>query len=148
RNIFALLKKALSKHPESARPELALIHSRFRAGDRAKHTAVLTNRDIAHKIVIATQAVEAGVDVSAKTLITELAPWSSLVQRFGRCNRAGEQTPDAPATIHWIDIDPTGKDDLALPYDAAELIAARAALQSLTEAGPAALAAVSVTPRE
>lgn len=37
--------------------------------------------------VVATQAVEAGVDVSARVLITELAPWSSLVQRFGRCNR-------------------------------------------------------------
>lgn len=149
REIFALLKKTLAKHPESARPELALIHSRFRPGDRAKHTAVLTNRAITHKIVIATQAIEAGVDVSAKTLITELAPWSSLVQRVGRCNRAGEHTdPDEPATIHWIDVDSTGKEDLALPYEAEELAAARAALQSLTEAGPSALAAVSVAPRE
>jgi CRISPR-associated endonuclease/helicase Cas3 len=148
REIFHLLQKAIAKHAESSRPKLALVHSRFRPKDRAKHTTILTDRAITHKIVIATQAVEAGVDVSAKTLVAELAPWSSLVQRFGRCNRAGEHVDtSAPATIHWIDIDPKGKDDLALPYEIEELAAARAALQSLTDAGPAPLAAVSVAPR-
>ncbi len=149
REIFRLLQKSFAKKPESDRPILALVHSRFRPGDRAAHTAVLTDTAIAHKIVVATQAIEAGVDVSAKTLITELAPWSSLVQRFGRCNRAGEYTdPTAPASIHWIDIDLNGKDDLALPYEAEELAAARTALQSLNQAGPSHLAAVSVAPRE
>jgi CRISPR-associated endonuclease/helicase Cas3 len=28
---------------------------------------------------VATQVVEAGVDISARTLITELAPWPGLV---------------------------------------------------------------------
>ncbi len=149
REVFHLLRNATRKQPDSARPELALVHSRFRSGDRAKHTAILADRAITHKIVIATQAVEAGVDVSAKTLVTELAPWSSLVQRFGRCNRAGEHTdPSSPATIHWVDIDPAGNDDLALPYESEELAAARAALQSLSEAGPSALATVSVPERE
>ena len=36
------------------------------------------------RIIVATQVVEAGVDLSAGCLITELAPWPSLVQRFGR----------------------------------------------------------------
>lgn len=149
REIFHLLQKAASKHPKADRPELALIHSRFRPRDRANYTAILTDRSLTHKIVIATQAIEAGVDVSAKTLVTELAPWSSLVQRFGRCNRAGEHTdPALPATIHWIDIDPAGKEDLALPYEADELAAARTALRSLSAVGPSALAAVSVAPRE
>ena len=35
------------------------------------------------RIIVATQVVEAGVDISATTLVTELSPWSSLVQRFG-----------------------------------------------------------------
>jgi len=149
REIFHHLQKSVAKHPEPSRPTLALVHSRFRPKDRAKHTAILTDRETTHKIVIATQAVEAGVDVSAKTLVTELAPWSSLVQRFGRCNRAGEHTDKhAPATIHWIDVDPAGKDDLATPYEADELAAARAALQSLTDADPSTLAAISVAPRE
>jgi len=149
REIFRLLQKSTAKHPDTERPALALIHSRFRSGDRAKHTALLTDRAIPHKIVVATQAIEAGVDVSAKTLLTELAPWSSLVQRFGRCNRAGEHTdPDSPATIHWIDIDPSDKNDLALPYEPEELVTARAALQSIAEAGPTALSAINVPPRE
>jgi CRISPR-associated endonuclease/helicase Cas3 len=41
------------------------------------------------RIIVATQVVEAGVDISAGCLITELAPWPSLVQRFGRCARYG-----------------------------------------------------------
>jgi CRISPR-associated endonuclease/helicase Cas3 len=41
-------------------------------------------KESGEKIIIATQAIEAGVDISSRPLITELAPWSSLVQRFGR----------------------------------------------------------------
>ncbi len=65
-------------------------------------------------IVIATQAVEAGVDVSARLLITELAPWSSLVQRMGRCNRRAE--PSGGAEDLWVEIEPDAKGELILPY--------------------------------
>ena len=145
--VYRLLKTHLAKQPDA--PALALVHSRFRPGDRAAHTRILTDKNIAHKIVVTTQAVEAGVDVSAKTLITELAPWSSLVQRFGRCNRAGEFIdPNSPATIHWIDLDVSEKIELALPYEPEELAAARTALQALTEAGPNPLGAITIPPRE
>jgi len=76
------------------------------------------------RIIVATQVVEAGVDVSAHTLITELAPWPSLVQRFGRCNRRGEYNTDAE--IFWIDIDTSDKaGDLVLPYESEALDIAR-----------------------
>ena len=45
------------------------------------------------RIIVATQVVEAGVDISSRTLITELAPWASIVQRVGRCNRTGDDGP-------------------------------------------------------
>ena len=61
--------------------QIALIHSRFRRGDRKEHEQLLFGKG--RRIVVATQAIEAGVDVSARVLITELAPWPSLVQRFG-----------------------------------------------------------------
>lgn len=61
---------------------MALIHSRFRSDDRAEQMKLLTQPE--GSIVVATQAIEAGLDVSARHLFTEIAPWSSLIQRFVR----------------------------------------------------------------
>ncbi len=92
--------------------EPVLLHSRFRAPDRAAQQARLARPDA---LVVSTQVIEAGVDLSSRLLVTELAPWSSLVQRFGRCNRYGEQ---ADPRIEWIDVDlDEGRPNLALPYE-------------------------------
>jgi CRISPR-associated endonuclease/helicase Cas3 len=80
-----------------------LLHSRFRPGDRKKQVdKALEEIKPGERgtIVVSTQVIEAGVDVSATTLFTELAPWASLVQRFGRCNRRGEANESA--SVHWI----------------------------------------------
>lgn len=84
-DLFATLKK------DKKAPPLCLLHSRFRPVDRGRVLEeALSAPGEAGCIIITTQVVEAGVDISAATLFTDLAPWSSLVQRFGRCNRAGE----------------------------------------------------------
>jgi CRISPR-associated endonuclease/helicase Cas3 len=139
REVFAALRKLGIDEDR-----LALVHSRFRAADRATQQAKLLAEG--DRIVVATQAVEAGVDVSARLLVTELAPWSSLVQRFGRCNRRGEFTKEA--AIVWVDVQPKDeKDELSLPYDTAELKAARDALKSLDNASPQELQLVTVPER-
>lgn len=73
--------------------DVRLIHSRFRPAERSAWRDEFLNRPASgpgtDRIIIATQVIEAGVDFSAGVLITELAPWSSLVQRFGRCARWG-----------------------------------------------------------
>lgn len=107
-----------------------LIHARFRAAERAAQTRRLRDDSTRDRIIVATQAIEAGVDISSKVLITELAPWASLVQRFGRCNRYGEHN-DTGAHVFWVDI----KDDAdAKPYTADALASARSKLQGLTSA--------------
>jgi CRISPR-associated endonuclease/helicase Cas3 len=119
---------------------VALVHSRFRGKDRAAQEQLLFGEG--DRIVIATQAVEAGVDVSARLLITELAPWPSLVQRMGRCNRRAESQD---AEILWVDIQPKdAKDNICLPYEEADLTKARESLKVATDGSPRELSAIAM----
>ena len=124
--------EALGRKARTTSTELVLLHSRFRSGDRdaALNRALSPHFD---GIVISTQVIEAGVDVSAPLLFTELAPWASLVQRAGRCNRAGEYQD---AMVRWFD---HATEDAAPPYDADELAAARAQLLKLQSINPEAI---------
>ena len=139
REIFEVL--TTGKEPLYEPEKVALIHSRFRPVDRERHARLLFGEG--DRIVIATQAVEAGVDVSARLLVTELAPWSSLVQRMGRCNRRADI---GDAQVLWVDIQPKDeKDELLLPYSKDGLAKSRAAIAPLTDASPRALRDVTVT---
>ena len=105
--------------------EKVLVHSRFREDDRKKKNKTMAAPlDPTGRVVVATQAVEAGVDISARTLITELAPWASMVQRFGRCNRGGEYER---GDILWVDVD----EKSAAPYEPDDIDHARAIMESL-----------------
>jgi len=98
-----------------------LLHSRFRGVERAELMAAVTGRP-ADRIVVATQVVEAGIDLNAAVLITEAAPWPSLVQRAGRCNRTGRV---AGAELWWV---PPVR---ALPYEQDDIDAAITGLGGL-----------------
>jgi len=128
--LFAALQKAGA---EKERP-LVLIHSRFRPVDRAEKMEALKTSENA--IVVATQAIEAGVDISSAAMVTELAPWPSLVQRFGRVNRYGEcaETP-----VHWVDVPDEFLKDFPSPYDESVLIQARDRLVAHDNARPSEL---------
>ncbi|MGH9148789.1 MAG: HD domain-containing protein, partial [Acidimicrobiales bacterium] len=103
--------------------ELVLVHSRFRPGDRQRAIDRALGPPGGHgTIVVTTQVLEAGVDVSSSMLYTETAPWPSVVQRAGRCNRDGLEP--AP-TLLWA---PAPK---APPYEQADLDATAAALTDL-----------------
>jgi CRISPR-associated endonuclease/helicase Cas3 len=135
------LRDLLAKDPTVE--ATALVHSRFRPGDRRRiQEAALSGAF--RGVLVATQALEAEVDLSAKTLFTELAPWPSLVQRFGRLNRGGEH---ADSRAVWIDFD-TDDGDLCLPYEEALLLTARERLLQLHDVSPASLAAVDQDPEE
>ena len=84
-------------------PSVALLHSRFRPADRRREMNNIVGPNAeSDLIVIATQAVEAGVDISAAVMFAELAPWASMVQRFGRANRRAEVK--GGADVYWIDL--------------------------------------------
>lgn len=120
---------ALTKNKTfAAVTDVHLVHSRFRPVERETWRSHFLSRDATGekpRVIIATQVVEAGVDISADTLITELAPWTSLVQRFGRAARYG-----GTAKVIVVDI---ADEKSAAPYDFAELEAARGELQQLTD---------------
>ncbi|WP_281750473.1 CRISPR-associated helicase Cas3' [Thermodesulfomicrobium sp. WS] len=128
-------KKTAEQPPSEPAPDLLLLHSRFRPPERKAKLQQLLEMEKSGGIVIATQVVEAGVDISARTLFTELSPWASFVQRVGRCNRKGEFEQ---AEVFWVDVD-TGKKGGAAPYTPEELEAARKELKALSEVGPRAL---------
>jgi CRISPR-associated endonuclease/helicase Cas3 len=130
--------QALFRALRKVRPEASdlLVHARFRAAERERIQAELGESPVKDRIVVATQAIEAGVDISSRVLITELAPWASMVQRFGRCNRYGEWNENGQARIHWIDIEDEA--DL-LPYDIESLADSRGRLLELDDAGPSSL---------
>ncbi|MXV96552.1 MAG: CRISPR-associated helicase Cas3', partial [Gemmatimonadetes bacterium] len=124
--LFQQLRQARPEHDD------LLIHARFRPAERSQQNKKLS-APASDRIIVATQAIEAGVDISSKALFTELAPWSSLVQRFGRCNRDGKYRAENPAQVFWIDIE-DGAD--ALPYESEALQHAREKLVELDDVGP------------
>lgn len=107
--------------------DLILIHSRFRGVERKNLEERITapvKVDGPGRILIATQVVEAGLDISARTLFTELAPWPSIVQRLGRLNRFGEHEE---SDAYWADL----SKNASLPYDVYDLDLAREILRDL-----------------
>lgn len=64
-----------------------LIHSRFNSRDREKAEKNIKNSNL----LIGTQAIEVSLDISYDVMYTEIAPFDSLQQRFGRINRRGEK---------------------------------------------------------
>ena len=146
-DLYTALTKALKQKPGNA-PELALVHSRFRPADRQREmdkvVAKDKNEDPRDLIVVATQAVEAGLDISAAVMFTELASWPSTVQRFGRANRYAEWKDGAD--VRWIDLlaevaDHKAAEILSLPYSPNDMKATRERLQMLTDVAPATLPA-------
>src|ERR1019366_9075147 len=132
--------------------DVRLLHSRFRAADRKQHVeAALGKVPDAGRIVVATQVIEAGIDIDASLMVSDLAPYASMVQRFGRVNRKGERHG---CRIYWVDrplvakqkeleglaeISEKEQEKVCAPYDPAEVAGAAGMPAGMTSAAPADL---------
>lgn len=117
-----------SKLEAALKTDVLTYHSRFRLSDRQRvHASTVEAFSFCQgdaprrAIAVTTQVCEMSLDLDADVLITEIAPVSSLVQRFGRANRHLKRSF---ATLHpYL---PPGD----LPYQKHELETAQAFLES------------------
>lgn len=132
------IKEALVKNKVLEKAEeVQLLVGRMRPSDleklQNKHSKLFTTEgDKSVKVVVATQTLEVGIDVDFADLVTELAPASSLAQRFGRVNRLGHRTDSKVVVIEPASGDSVKKD--APPYKAVDLSNAYAWLEVLNGA--------------
>lgn len=131
------IKEALAKNKVLEKDEVQLLVGRMRPYDlenlQAEHSNLFTTEgDESVKVVVATQTLEVGIDVDFADLVTELAPASSLAQRFGRVNRLGHRTDSKVVVIEPASGDLVKKD--APPYKAVDLSNAYGWLEALNGA--------------
>lgn len=109
-----------------------VYHSRFRLEDRqTRHRETVDAFRASPKerpspaFAVTTQVCEMSLDLDADVLVTEHAPVSSMVQRFGRAHRHARPTPGFRAQLFTYPApDPR-------PYERAEIAAGRALIASL-----------------
>ena len=128
------IKEKLAKDKVLGKDEVELLVGRMRPSDleklQNKHRKLFTTEgDKSVKVVVATQTLEVGIDVDFADLVTELAPASSLAQRFGRVNRLGRRKDSKVVVIRPANSDLVKKD--APPYKAVDLSNAYGWLEAL-----------------
>lgn len=83
------LNKLLSEQDQEL--EIRCLHSQLFASERTETEEWVLRRFAKEakepSLLIATQVVEAGLDISADVLLTELCPANAFLQRVGRCAR-------------------------------------------------------------
>ncbi|NCC35056.1 MAG: CRISPR-associated helicase Cas3', partial [Chloroflexia bacterium] len=93
------LAQALRSEAGGLNLHIELLHSRFYTGDRNQKEEHIRREFGADKqayqwgptILVATQVIEVGLNITCEVLHTEMAPAAAIIQRAGRCARfAGE----------------------------------------------------------
>ena len=115
-------RQTASQLEDDLKVEVLTYHSRFRLKDRQeRHSETVSAFQGKGEAAIAvtTQVCEMSLDLDADVLITELAPISSLVQRFGRSNRSHKRKEEERAHI-WV-----YEPEKVLPYKEEELAKAK-----------------------
>lgn len=81
----------LKEKPIMPKEKIILLHGRMTTKTKNAKLNAIRKLQQDRFIVITTQVIEAGVDISSDILITEIAPPHSIIQRMGRVARYGEK---------------------------------------------------------
>lgn len=79
--------------------DIIIFHARFMYRDRKKKEEMLERKKRPH-ILVATQVCEVSLDISYDVLYTEAPSLGSLIQRFGRVNRYGNETKEVNTFVY------------------------------------------------
>jgi len=125
-DIFDKLCELIKNENSSLKGKIWLLHSRFTWNDRYEREKLIcgdekgkiegefknpkSQHERVGKILVATQVVEASLDIDADVLFTEIAPLDALVQRMGRilrrygplCNPKDIPALDEPNVFVWV----------------------------------------------
>ena len=94
------LARELQADPRLQGVTVELLHSRFYSSDRDTKEQLIrhefgedrTGTTSTPMILVATQVVEVGLNITCEALHTELAPAASIIQRAGRCARFANES--------------------------------------------------------
>ncbi len=114
RNTEETSRPASSSSPQdgdlskTAKSHLLTLNSRYRPFDREILIELADRLSTSDErfILVSTQAIEAGVDLSFETVFRDIAPLDSIVQAAGRCNRSYEWGKNGGQVIVWMLADP------------------------------------------
>ncbi len=116
-NLFLELKDKIDREKSLNNVRLLCIHSRFSSNDR-KYKEELIKKFFnkysdENVILVSTQVIEVGLDITCDVMHLEISPINSFLQRIGRCARyEGEN-----GKIFVYDVNKDGKIKPYLPYD-------------------------------
>jgi len=112
------LYEALRANADSA-VQIILLHSRFLRGHRRKkedEVRRLFGKEgdkVGSVILVATQVIEVGLDITCDVMHTEVAPASAILQRAGRCARFESEKGDV--YVYQVPMNRKGEPNYA-PY--------------------------------
>ncbi len=111
--------QSLQDNPQRGTTEVLLLHSRFLKKDRKVKEDIIRKRfkrgaGPDNVILVATQVIEVGLDITCENLHTELAPASAIFQRAGRCARFENES--GTVTIYLVPSKTDGLPNYA-PYE-------------------------------
>jgi CRISPR-associated endonuclease/helicase Cas3 len=120
-----VLFEKLRDYPKRGDAEIVLLHARFTGSDRKKKEEYVREQfgkdkskwTTSNLILVATQVVEVGLDITCENLHTEIAPANAIFQRAGRCARFENEQGDV--FIYGVPLNKKGERNF-MPYRGVE----------------------------